>query len=327
MNQNKQLQIGEVAPDFALRNIDGKLVSLKEYRGKKLLVSFYRYAACPLCNLRIYELITKHDELQKKGLYMIAFFQSPRESILEYVGKQKPPFPIITDPSREIYKLYGVESSLAKALRAVFRMKKFRQAATLGFKGGNREGDKKIVPADFLINEKGVIHMAYYGKDISDHLPLHEIEKFLILTSCKSLMECSKNNYKVIKFLRNNNMNKQIFKGITRNIFILGVVSLFTDLSSQMVFPLIPLFMVSVLGAGAYAVGIVEGAAETTASIFKVISGYWSDKIKKRKPFILLGYSLSSLTKPLFALATVWYFCQGNRKNWQRMKLPQGMPL
>ncbi|MFH0904714.1 MAG: MFS transporter [Methanobacteriota archaeon] len=103
-------------------------------------------------------------------------------------------------------------------------------------------------------------------------------------------------------------MNKQIFKGITRNIFILGVVSLFTDLSSQMVFPLIPLFMVSVLGAGAYAVGIVEGAAETTSSLFKMISGYWSDKIKKRKPFVLLGYSLSSLTKPLFAFATVWYF-------------------
>jgi len=103
-------------------------------------------------------------------------------------------------------------------------------------------------------------------------------------------------------------MNKQIFNGITRNIFILGIVSLFTDLSSQMVFPLIPLFMVSVLGAGAYAVGIVEGAAETTASLLKVVSGYWSDKIKKRKPFVLFGYSISTITKPLFAFATVWYF-------------------
>ncbi len=86
------------------------------------------------------------------------------------------------------------------------------------------------------------------------------------------------------------------------------MVSLFTDLSSQIVFPLIPLFLVSVLGVGAYAVGIVEGAAETTASLLKVLSGYWSDKIKKRKPFILFGYSISSLTKPLFAFATVWYF-------------------
>ncbi len=99
-----------------------------------------------------------------------------------------------------------------------------------------------------------------------------------------------------------------IFEGITRNIFILGLVSLFTDLSSQMVFPLIPLFLTSVLGVGAYAVGIVEGAAETTASLLKVLSGYWSDKIRKRKPFVLFGYSLSSITKPLFALANVWSF-------------------
>ena len=104
-------------------------------------------------------------------------------------------------------------------------------------------------------------------------------------------------------------MNKEIriFEGLTRNIFILGLVSLFTDLSSQMVFPLIPLFLTSVLGAGACVVGIVEGAAETTASLLKVISGYWSDKIKKRKPFILFGYSLSAIIKPLFAFTNVWF--------------------
>jgi len=106
----------------------------------------------------------------------------------------------------------------------------------------------------------------------------------------------------------NKDKQNQIFKGITKNIFILGLVSLFTDLSSQMVFPLIPLFLTTVLGAGAYAVGIVEGAAETAASLLKVISGYWSDKIKKRKPFVLFGYSLSSITKPLFAFADIWSF-------------------
>ena len=104
------------------------------------------------------------------------------------------------------------------------------------------------------------------------------------------------------------NRKNQIFKGITRNIFILGLVSLFTDLSSQMVFPLIPLFLTSVLGVGASIVGIIEGSAEATASLFKVISGYWSDKIKKRKPFVLLGYSLSSFIKPLFAFANIWFF-------------------
>ncbi len=99
-----------------------------------------------------------------------------------------------------------------------------------------------------------------------------------------------------------------ILKGISKNVFILGMVSLFTDLSSQMVFPLIPLFLTTVLGASAYSVGIVEGAAETTASLLKVVSGYWSDKVKKRKPFVLLGYSLSAITKPLFYFANAWSF-------------------
>lgn len=97
-----------------------------------------------------------------------------------------------------------------------------------------------------------------------------------------------------------------IFKGITRNIFLLGLVSLFTDLGSQMIFPLIPLYLVSVLGTGASVVGICEGAAETTASLIKAFSGYWSDRLKKRKPFVFVGYSLSAITKPLFALAGAW---------------------
>jgi len=84
------------------------------------------------------------------------------------------------------------------------------------------------------------------------------------------------------------------------------LVSLFNDLSSKMVFPLIPLYLVTVLGTGASAVGIVEGAAGTIASLIKVLAGYWSDKLRKRRPFVLIGYSLSVITKPLFALAGTW---------------------
>jgi MFS family permease len=96
------------------------------------------------------------------------------------------------------------------------------------------------------------------------------------------------------------------FAGVTRNVLVLGLVSMFTDVSSQMIFPLLPLYLVSVLGAGATVVGVVEGAAEAIASLLKVVSGFWSDRINKRKPFILLGYSLSAVTKPLFALADAW---------------------
>lgn len=98
---------------------------------------------------------------------------------------------------------------------------------------------------------------------------------------------------------------KYFFKWISRNVLLLGLVSLLTDLSSQMVFPLIPLFLTS-LGAGATIIGIVEGAADTTASLLKVFSWYLSDKFKKRKIFVIIGYSFSTITKPLFALARTW---------------------
>ncbi len=99
---------------------------------------------------------------------------------------------------------------------------------------------------------------------------------------------------------------KRLFWGLPGNVILLGLVSFFTDLSSQMIFPLLPLYLVSVLGAGAAVVGLVEGAAEGIASVLKGLSGRWSDRLARRKPFMFLGYGLSSFVKPLFALAWSW---------------------
>jgi len=97
-----------------------------------------------------------------------------------------------------------------------------------------------------------------------------------------------------------------ILKGITKNVFILGMVSLFTDISSEMIYPLIPIFLTAVLGAPMAIVGVIEGIAESTASILKVFSGWFSDKLGKRRPFIVSGYSCSAVAKPLLAAAFSW---------------------
>lgn len=91
---------------------------------------------------------------------------------------------------------------------------------------------------------------------------------------------------------------------IPGGVVALGFVSLCMDLSSEMIHSLLPVFMVSVLGAGALAVGVVEGVAEATAAVTKLFSGVLSDWIGRRKPLILAGYGLAALTKPLFPLAT-----------------------
>ncbi|MDH4222269.1 MAG: MFS transporter [candidate division Zixibacteria bacterium] len=92
--------------------------------------------------------------------------------------------------------------------------------------------------------------------------------------------------------------------GIKKNIFFLGLVSFLTDVSSDMIYPLLPVFLTDVLGASRVFVGLIEGIAESTASLLKIFSGWFSDKIGKRKPVVILGYSLSSLSKPLLALVT-----------------------
>jgi MFS family permease len=90
---------------------------------------------------------------------------------------------------------------------------------------------------------------------------------------------------------------------IPRSIWMLGFVSLFMDISSELIHGLLPVFMVSSLGASAFAVGIVEGIAESTALIVKVFSGVLSDYLGKRKALTVVGYGLGAASKPLFALA------------------------
>jgi MFS family permease len=94
-----------------------------------------------------------------------------------------------------------------------------------------------------------------------------------------------------------------VLKGISRNVLILGLVSLFTDISSEMIYPLLPLFLTTLLHAGPSFIGVIEGAAETTASLLKLASGILSDRLEQRKPLVLAGYTLSSCARPLIALA------------------------
>lgn len=91
--------------------------------------------------------------------------------------------------------------------------------------------------------------------------------------------------------------------GIPRTVWALGLVSLFMDTSSEIIHALLPLFLTTTLGASVALVGVVEGVAESTASIVKVFSGYLSDRLGRRKPLILLGYGLGALSKPFFAIA------------------------
>lgn len=93
---------------------------------------------------------------------------------------------------------------------------------------------------------------------------------------------------------------------LPRSVWALGVVSLLTDFSSEMISPLLPLFLTVTLGAGAVAVGAIEGVAEATASLVKLVSGAWSDRTVRRKPWLVAGYTLAGVARPLIGAAGSW---------------------
>src|SRR5256885_12187495 len=96
-------------------------------------------------------------------------------------------------------------------------------------------------------------------------------------------------------------------RGVSRSVLLLGLVSLFGDVASEMVVPLVPAFLVA-LGGGAEALGIIEGAAEATASLFKYLSGRWADRVRRLLPMAVAGYGLAALVRPLLAVASApWH--------------------
>ena len=95
---------------------------------------------------------------------------------------------------------------------------------------------------------------------------------------------------------------------LSRPVWLIGWVSFFTDTASEMVYPLLPLFLTRVLGAGAMSLGVIEGMAEAANSILKVISGRIADRTGRPKRLMLLGYGISSAVRPLIAIASSWGF-------------------
>jgi MFS family permease len=100
--------------------------------------------------------------------------------------------------------------------------------------------------------------------------------------------------------------SNQMLLGIARNVFFLGVVSLLTDVSSEMIFTLVPLFLCNVLGTAATVVGLVGGISESVDAVFRIFSGRISDRIKKRKVLAVAGYTISTLAKPFMYIASTW---------------------
>ena len=176
-----RIQPGAPAPDFDVQDLEGGRRSLAQYRGRPLLLQFYRYASCPMCDLRLHDFSREYPRLNAQGLEVVAFFHSSAERLRGHFRRRPMAFPIVGDPARQVYRRYGIETSwtglLLSMVKPGFYMDWMRSMRH-GYWGGV---DTRLasMPADFLIGPDGTVLRVHYGRDIGDHMPVDVIEQAL----------------------------------------------------------------------------------------------------------------------------------------------------
>ena len=165
------------APALDLVDIHGQPIRIGG-SGRRTLLSFFRDAACPFCNFRIYELTHHHEALSALGLDVVAVFCSTREEVLHFVARHPRPFRIAADPEGATHARYGIERSLWRKLKAIVTRVPtlLKGPRMVGWAGLNTNN---VMPADFLIDEQGRIIETWYGSDAGDRIPLERVELFL----------------------------------------------------------------------------------------------------------------------------------------------------
>jgi len=165
------------APLLNLADIYGQRVTIGG-PGRRTLLCFFRDAACPFCNFRIYELTEHHAALSALGLDVVAVFTSTPEAVRRFVARQRRPFRVVADPTSRAHAIYRIERSFWRKLKGIFTrvptlIKGLRIVGLAGLNTTN------VMPADFLIDERGDIVEAYYGGDAGDHIAFERVELFL----------------------------------------------------------------------------------------------------------------------------------------------------
>lgn len=178
------LKKGERAPRIKATDIFETEVDLGKYQGKKLLIAFFRHVGCPFCNIRAHTLQMAYPHLKRRGMEMIFFFESTKELLLaNHFYENMAPVPIISDPNREWYKKYGVESSRSKSMKShiLFLVQTALVAKFKRLPVHWMAGDESFntIPAEFLIDEKGVLTKTNYWDNLKDRISMDEIMSFI----------------------------------------------------------------------------------------------------------------------------------------------------
>jgi len=170
----------DVATPILLPAIDGTVFELEQMQGRRYMLSFFRFASCPFCNLRVHELVKRYSEFGN-DFGIVAIFDSPLENLKKHVDGHHAPFPVLADESNTYYREYAIEHSLFGVLKGMLlRMPTLIRGMLQGYVPTTIQGSITTMPADFLIDEEGVIQHAHYGRDEGDHLSFDTVKAFAL---------------------------------------------------------------------------------------------------------------------------------------------------
>jgi len=173
-----RLKTGIKAKNILLPAIDGSMFDSKCLQGQRYMLSFFRFASCPFCNLRVHELVSRFAEFGD-DFTVIAVFDSPLDNLIRHAEGHQAPFPIVADVENKYYQKYGIEHSLGGMFKGmIMRLPTLIKGMFKGYIPTTIKGSITTMPSDFLIDSEGIIKVAYYGKDEGDHLPFDTIKAF-----------------------------------------------------------------------------------------------------------------------------------------------------
>ena len=175
INKNKR------APSFTATDVFGNKITLDDFAGKKVFLTFYRNVGCPICNLRFHEIESQAGYFKQHDVVVLSVYESSASHMKQYLNGDTPFSIMIPDSTLALYTHYGVERSTGKLLKGMFHgaMGKMKKGKKLFTKQIDQDGNSNRIGADFLIDENGTVLAAHYGKYVGDHLPIQEIKNLL----------------------------------------------------------------------------------------------------------------------------------------------------
>ena len=174
-----QLSVGDDAPNFTLPAIDGTTFDMSTMKGKRVILTFFRFSSCPFCNIRINKILKRWNEFADDTV-MVGVFDAKIGELTKRMKKHNPPFTVVADETYEQYLQNDVKKSLLRVLWAPMRAPlTMLQALLKGYVPMTLSISKlSTIPVDILIDENGKVVNAHYCKDTVDHLPIDQLIAF-----------------------------------------------------------------------------------------------------------------------------------------------------